>query len=82
MDFARERLGADIKDKNGNRLYKGMFDVYRKIWRADGLRGLYRGFTLSVVGIFIYRAVYFGMYDSIKPILEETLGEKMGFIRR
>lgn len=81
LDFARERLGADIKDKNGNRLYKGMFDVYRKIWRADGLRGLYRGFTLSVLGIFIYRAVYFGMYDSIKPILEETLGEKMGFIR-
>lgn len=28
--------------------------------------GLYRGFTVSVVGIFIYRAFYFGGYDTGK----------------
>ncbi|MFS7933243.1 putative CH domain superfamily, fimbrin/Plastin [Helianthus anomalus] len=26
--------------------------------------GLYRGFPLSVAGIFVYRSLYFGMYDS------------------
>ena len=36
------------------------------------LQGLYRGFTISCVGIFIYRGMYFGLYDSLKPIL---LGE-------
>ena len=33
------------------------------------LQGLYRGFTISCVGIFIYRGMYFGLYDSLKPIL-------------
>merc|ERR1712130_489118 len=33
----------------------------------------YRGFVISCVGIFIYRGMYFGLYDSLKPIL---LGDK------
>merc|ERR1739842_153583 len=32
----------------------------------------YRGFAISCFGIFIYRGMYFGLYDSLKPIL---LGE-------
>ena len=37
--------------------------------RSDGISGLYRGFGISCVGIFIYRGLYFGLYDSLKPIL-------------
>merc|ERR1739848_34185 len=39
---------------------------------SGGIAGLYRGFVISCVGIFIYRGLYFGLYDSLKPIL---LGE-------
>ena len=49
-----------------------MIDVYVKTIKSDGIQGLYRGFVISCVGIFIYRGMYFGLYDSIKPIL---LGE-------
>jgi len=80
LDFARERLGADLRDKDGKRKYTGIVDVYRKIWRTDGIRGLYRGYSLSVVGIFIYRGIYFGLYDSIKPILTEH-GMNIGFMK-
>ena len=38
----------------------------RKIYKADGITGLYQGFTISVVGIIIYRACFFGLYDTIK----------------
>jgi solute carrier family 25 (adenine nucleotide translocator) protein 4/5/6/31 len=31
--------------------------------------GLYRGFNISCVGIIVYRGLYFGMYDSLKPVL-------------
>lgn len=31
-----------------------------------GLRGLYQGFNVSVQGIIIYRAAYFGIYDTAK----------------
>merc|ERR1712029_1092289 len=43
-----------------------------KTIKTDGVQGLYRGFVISCVGIFIYRGMYFGLYDSLKPIL---LGE-------
>jgi len=31
--------------------------------------GLYRGFGPSVAGIIVYRGLYFGMYDSLKPVI-------------
>jgi len=37
--------------------------------------GLYRGFGISVVGIIMYRAAYFGLFDTGKAVL---LGEKPG----
>merc|ERR1712073_295768 len=40
-----------------------------KTIKSDGIQGLYRGFVISCVGIFIYRGMYFGLYDSLKPIL-------------
>jgi solute carrier family 25 (adenine nucleotide translocator) protein 4/5/6/31 len=71
LDFVRTRLAADAKDakKGGERQFNGMIDVYRKIIQTDGLTGLYRGFVISAVGIFIYRGFYFGLYDSFKPLL-------------
>ncbi|KAI9007021.1 ADP,ATP carrier protein [Phycomyces nitens] len=71
LDFARTRLANDSKSsKNGGeRQFKGLIDVYRKTIASDGIAGLYRGFNVSCVGIIIYRGLYFGMYDSIKPIM-------------
>lgn len=37
-----------------------------KILKSDGPVGLYQGFSISVIGIFVYRAFYFGGYDSGK----------------
>ena len=46
-----------------------MIDVYKKTLASDGIGGLYRGFVISCVGIFIYRGLYFGIYDTVKPIM-------------
>jgi solute carrier family 25 (adenine nucleotide translocator) protein 4/5/6/31 len=69
LDFARTRLANDAKGKGGERQFNGLVDVYTKTMKTDGIQGLYRGFTISCVGIFIYRGMYFGLYDSLKPIL-------------
>jgi len=55
--------------KGGERQFNGLVDVYRKTLASDGIAGLYRGFTISCVGIIVYRGLYFGLYDSIKPAL-------------
>lgn len=71
LDYARTRLAADSKSlkTGGERKFNGLIDVYRKTLKSDGLAGLYRGFGPSVIGIIVYRGLYFGMYDSIKPLV-------------
>jgi len=69
LDFARTRLANDAKGKGGERQFNGLIDVYRKTLASDGIGGLYRGFVISCVGIFIYRGLYFGLYDTLKPIM-------------
>lgn len=73
LDFVRTRMANDAKSKDGTRQFNGLIDCYKKTIAADGVAGLYRGFVISCVGIFIYRGMYFGLYDSLKPIL---LGDK------
>jgi len=71
LDYARTRLANDAKSAKkggGDRQFNGLLDVYRKTLASDGIAGLYRGFAPSVAGIVVYRGLYFGMYDSIKPI--------------
>ncbi|KAK0457468.1 mitochondrial carrier domain-containing protein [Desarmillaria tabescens] len=36
---------------------------------SDGIIGLYRGFFPSILGIVIYHGLYFGGYDSLKPVV-------------
>jgi len=75
LDYARTRLANDAKGKGGERQFNGLVDVYVKTLKSDGIQGLYRGFTISAVGIFIYRGMYFGLYDTLKPML---LGKDAG----
>jgi len=72
LDYARTRLANDSKSAKkggGERQFNGLIDVYRKTLATDGFQGLYRGFNISCVGIIVYRGLYFGMYDSLKPVL-------------
>lgn len=72
LDYARTRLANDMKGKGGERQFTGIVDVYRKTLATDGIAGLYRGFVISFIGIFIYRGFYFGLYDTVMPILGEN----------
>jgi len=82
LDYARTRLANDAKSAkkagagaSSERQFNGLIDVYRKTLKSDGIAGLYRGFNISCVGIIIYRGLYFGLYDSIKPVVAATFGD-------
>ncbi|KXJ09412.1 ADP,ATP carrier protein, mitochondrial [Exaiptasia diaphana] len=79
LDYCRTRLANDAKagKGGGERQFNGMIDVYRQTLKSDGIPGLYRGFVISCVGIIVYRGFYFGLYDTLKPIL---LGEDAGLL--
>ena len=71
LDYARTRLGTDALEchATGQRQFKGIVDVYRKTLSSDGIGGVYRGFGVSIMGITMYRGMYFGIYDTMKPLV-------------
>jgi solute carrier family 25 (adenine nucleotide translocator) protein 4/5/6/31 len=66
LDFARTRLATDVGKAKGDREFSGLTNCIARVFKTDGIVGLYRGFCISVVGIIVYRACYFGVYDSTK----------------
>jgi len=69
LDFARTRLAADVGKGAADRQFNGLVDCLGKIRKSDGIKGLYQGFGVSVLGIIVYRACYFGGYDTLKRVL-------------
>jgi len=68
LDFARTRMAVDV-GVGKNRQFTGLGNCLATIYRADGFRGLYQGFNVSVAGIIVYRAAYFGGFDTAKSML-------------
>lgn len=68
LDFARTRLAADV-GSGGDREFNGLIDCLKKSAQKGGIGGLYNGFGISVVGIIMYRASYFGAFDTGKVVL-------------
>jgi len=73
LDFGRTRLAADVGSGKA-REFTGLGNCLATIFKKDGPIGLYRGFGVSVQGIIIYRAAYFGTYDTIKDLLPSKPG--------
>jgi len=69
LDFARTRLAADVGKGPAERQFTGLMDCIQKVKAHDGVKGLYQGFGISVLGIIAYRACYFGGYDTAKRTL-------------
>jgi len=71
LDFARTRLGADVGSGKA-REFNGLVHCIKTIAQRDGVRGLYQGFFVSIQGIIVYRASYFGSYDTIMGVLPDS----------
>lgn len=58
-----------VQGYSGHARYKGGIDVARKVIKADGIRGLYRGFGLSVMTYAPSSAVWWASYGSSQRII-------------
>lgn len=66
LDFARTRMGVDTGKTVEERQFRSLGDCLKKIYKSDGIKGLYSGIQISLISIFIYRGLYFGGYDTGK----------------
>ena len=71
LDFARTRLAADVGKDTSSREFSGLGNCIATIAKRDGVKGLYQGFGVSIQGIIVYRAAYFGSYDTAKGMLPD-----------
>ncbi|XP_030484216.2 uncharacterized protein LOC115700726 isoform X2 [Cannabis sativa] len=63
-----------VQGYSGQANYNGGLDVARKIVKADGIRGLYRGFGLSVMTYSPSSAVWWASYGSSQRLIWSFLG--------
>lgn len=64
--FMHTRLAADVGTSEMSREFHGIYDCINKIYKTEGMVGFYRGITVSLAGVFFYRAMYFGLYDMLR----------------
>lgn len=57
-------------------LYKGNLDGWSKIWRAEGLRGIFTGWGPTFVGYSVQGAGKYGFYEYFKHLYSQLAGEE------
>lgn len=52
-------------------MYNGLVDCVMKSIKSEGITGVYKGYVIANIGIFVYRGVQFGIYDIEKQYILE-----------
>ncbi|KAG5186685.1 mitochondrial carrier domain-containing protein [Tribonema minus] len=77
LDYARTRLAADVG--RGARTFSGLAHCIAVTASGPrGVLGLYNGFAVSLVGMTLYRGVFFGLWDTVKDSIKGNNGEGGG----
>jgi len=63
LDYARTRLASDVGGKE--RQFNGLLDCLKKTVQLGGVKSLYNGIGVSIIGIIPYRGTYFGLFDTL-----------------
>ncbi|XP_022954457.1 solute carrier family 25 member 44-like isoform X2 [Cucurbita pepo subsp. pepo] len=67
-----------VQGYSSNTRYNGGLDVARKLIKSDGIRGLYKGFGLSVMTYSPSSAVWWASYGASQRIIWRFLGQNSG----
>lgn len=68
LEYARSRLANDIKT---GKQFNGIFHALKVAHQNEGFRGIYKGISISIPTIFVYRALIFGGYDTFSEYLDD-----------
>lgn len=52
---------------------KGVIGVMRKVTRTEGIGGLFKGYASTILRDVPYSAIYWSMFETLKPIYLELL---------
>ncbi|KAI9029847.1 mitochondrial carrier domain-containing protein [Phycomyces nitens] len=66
LDVVKTRLQNQGKARPGQVVYRGTLGTLSRIWKDEGIRGLYRGLGPTIFGYLPTWAIYFTVYDYCK----------------
>lgn len=66
LDFVRTKLATDMLSGAGKRKYTGIYDCFKQTIKSDGIAGCYKGISMALTGVFLYKALTLGVYDYLK----------------
>ncbi|TXG47419.1 hypothetical protein EZV62_026713 [Acer yangbiense] len=74
LEYSQTRMANDIKNKSifGKGQFNGIFDVFRKTLKSDGIARLYRGYNMTFFASFVSDLPFFALKP--KGELLEMLG--------
>lgn len=81
LDVIKTKLQAQGGFRRGAKqvasgmLYRGLLGSGRKIWREDGIRGLYQGLGPMLLGYLPTWAVYLAVYDRAREYFYDKTGK-------
>uniref|UniRef100_A0A915E5D5 ADP/ATP translocase n=1 Tax=Ditylenchus dipsaci TaxID=166011 RepID=A0A915E5D5_9BILA len=78
LDVVCNRYAVSV-GMNGKQEFKGLTHCVMKMAKLGGLASFYPGFFVSLQGVIIYRAAYFGMFDTAKLLITKD-GRQLNFI--
>jgi solute carrier family 25 (adenine nucleotide translocator) protein 4/5/6/31 len=72
LGLMRTKLALDMGQEGTGRVYpNGMRDVLVRSVSTNGITSLYRGYSVALVSVTIYRMIHLGGYDYVKWVLQE-----------
>lgn len=75
LDLVKTRLQNQQIGPNGERMYKSMFDCFKKTYRAEGYFGMYRGSAVNILLITPEKAIKLAANDYFRNQLKTADGK-------
>lgn len=77
FDIVRQRLQLqDTLHLDESQRYGGTVDVFRKIWRREGIHSLFAGYSVTLMRDAPFAAIYFLSYEMMKESQKALFGQK------
>lgn len=65
-------MTCDVGRTPEEREFKNLRHLLKRTYKEDGFKGYYRGLPVSCSGIFLYRGLYFGLYDTFSGLTKNS----------
>ena len=73
LDLVKTRLQNSKPGPNGEKMYTGMLDCFKKTYRAEGLFGMYRGSAVNILLITPEKAIKLAANDFFRHKLTKVM---------